>query len=253
MSDLDTRLRETLDRVADSTRVHRRVHEIVQDRPRRSMPSFTVGLAAFAAVAALFAIPIFIAASVSNPSDTQADGALITSEQILEDGVVTEDEYRAGVAAVVSCLKDAGFDARATFDEPNSDTSLSGHAELWVGHGSEARETATEAMNRCHELHLSHNVSLGWSVALGELDLEALGEEFAATLECVETLTGQDFGKLTFDEHGYLTKQGQQTKDAAFEYQDHQPWGTCRNDLGFQEDHKADTRAGPRMRRRADR
>lgn len=246
METLEKRLRETLRHEADRLPDEEDARIVAASRQRPSrLPPALVAPAAALLVLLIAAPTLWLATrpggqpdpatSASNPSVSPADsGALMTSEQILEDGIVTKDEYRAGVAAVVSCLKDAGFDAGATFDEPNSGTSsLSGRAGFWVDHSDEAREAATEAMNRCHELHLSHNVGLGWSVALGELDLEALGEEFAATLECVETRTGQDFGDLTFDEYGYLTEQGQQTKDAAFEYQDHQPWETCRHDLGF--------------------
>lgn len=169
---------------------------------------------------------------------------LITSEMILEDGVVTEEEYRAGAMAVVACLTEAGFEAEATFDEPNpGTTSLPGHAEFGIDHSDEAMEAATEAFNRCQDLHLSQNVGLGWSVALGQIDLTELRDETTAVTECVEQRTGQDFGDLTFDQFGYLTDQGQQTKDAAFEYQNHEPWQRCQNDLGYQEDYKTETRA----------
>lgn len=75
MRDLDTRLRETLDRVADSTKVHVRIEEIVQVRRRRSMPRFAVGLAAFAAVVAVFAIPMLYAGS---PDTTDFDAVVGT-------------------------------------------------------------------------------------------------------------------------------------------------------------------------------
>lgn len=58
-----------------------------------------------------------------------------------------------------------------------------------------------------------------------------------------EQRTGQDFGDLAFDEFGYLTPQGQQTRDAARDYEHHEPWLKCQNDLGYLEDYKTDTRA----------
>lgn len=201
------------------------------------------------AFAAAFALVIFVGglsvwAIGLGQSPEAADGEPITSEQILADGVVTEEEYRAGALAVVACLTEAGFDAEVDFDgsDPGSVNRLDGHASFSVD-GGDGPEASTEAFNRCRELHLSDNVSLGWQVALGQLDLGELREETTAVTECVEQETGQDFGELTYDEFGYLTATGQQTKDAAFEYQDHEPWMRCQNDLGYQEDYKTETRA----------
>lgn len=60
MNDLDTRLRETMEQVADSTRVRRRVDEIVRVRRHRSTPSLVVGMASFAAVLVVFALPMIL-------------------------------------------------------------------------------------------------------------------------------------------------------------------------------------------------
>jgi hypothetical protein len=60
MSNLDTRLRETFDRVAESTKVNRRVDEIVTVRRSRTMPKLVAGVAAFAAVVAFFVFPILL-------------------------------------------------------------------------------------------------------------------------------------------------------------------------------------------------
>ncbi len=96
-------------------------------------------------------------------ASTSGEGR-ITSEMILEDGVVTEEEYRAGAIAVVACLTDAGFEAQVDFDGPNPGTnSLQGHAEFGVDHSDDATESATDAFDKCQDLHLSHNVALGWS------------------------------------------------------------------------------------------
>lgn len=167
----------------------------------------------------------------------------ITSERILEDGVVSEDEYRAGAQAVVACLGDAGFDREVDFDDPN------GHASFFTPSANTDSEYEGQyeeyerQFDKCLDAHLSHNVSLGWGAALGQIDLAELQEETTAVTECVEQRTGQDFGELTYDQFGYLTDQGQQTRNAAFEYQDHEPWLRCQNDLGYLEDSKADTRA----------
>lgn len=162
------------------------------------------------------------------------EDALITSEMILEDGVVTQDEYRAGAEAVAVCLTATGFETQVDFDDPN------GHA----GFSSRTQPNPDqEHFDECLDLHLSQNVSLGWAVALGHLNLEELRAQNTAVTACVEERTGEDFSDLTYDEFGFLTEQGQQTKDAAFEYQDQQPWGRCRNDLGYEEKYKAETRA----------
>jgi hypothetical protein len=174
------------------------------------------------------------------------DETLITSEMILEDGVVTEEEYRAGAEAVVICLAAEGTEAEVSFDGdftasdgPKTLSSQNGHASFPNAGPLDFQPGG----GGCGDLHLSHNVSLGWAAALGQLDLEELRQEETATTACVEEATGQDFGEPTYDQFGYLTQQGQQTRDAAFEYRDHQPWGRCRNDLGYEEKYKAETRA----------
>ena len=162
------------------------------------------------------------------------DDVLITSEMILEDGVVTEEEYRDGALAVGACLTNAGFETRVDFDDTN------GHA----GFSSETQPNYDqEHFYECLDLHLSQNISLGWAVALGQIDLEELRQEETALTACVQESTGEDFGDLVYDEFGFLTEQGERTRDSAFEYQDHQPWGLCRNDLGYEEKHQAETRA----------
>ena len=131
------------------------------------------------------------------------------------------------------CLTEAGFETQVDFDDSN------GHASFSSDRGPADQEQS----DVCFETHLSRNVSLGWAAAMGQLDLEELRQEETAVTACVEETTGEDFGVLSYDEFGYLTEQGQVTQDAAFEYQDHQPWGSCKNDLGYMEDTKAETRA----------
>ncbi len=62
MSNLETRLRETFDRVAESTDVTRRINEIIHVRRSRAVPGFAVGLAAFTFVVAVFA-PLLLGGS----------------------------------------------------------------------------------------------------------------------------------------------------------------------------------------------
>ena len=78
MSDLDTRLRETLNTVADRTKVHSRFDEIAQRRQRRALPRPAVPVVAFAAVVALFTVPMLF----SNPPENNVggDGGLAPAE-----------------------------------------------------------------------------------------------------------------------------------------------------------------------------
>ncbi len=155
--------------------------------------------------------------------------ALITSEVILQDGVVTEEELHAGAEAVVACVAEAGFEAEVDFDDGSP-----GFLDFADSDGSPGFHTApggSEALSLCLDVHLSNNVLLGWGVTLGRLDLDELRAEDDALVECVEQLTGVDFGEVTHDDFGYLTEAGQRTRDAAFEYQDHEPWQTCQQEL----------------------
>ncbi len=210
--------------------------------PKRWRRPLVAALAGFAAVLVVGVVTLL--AINNSPGGSVGDvisgdpNALITSEMILLDGVVTEEEYRAGAEAVVVCLADAGIESVLDFDNPNGGASfLSPQSE-----GFPTNKYRDET-DRCFEAHLSQNVSLGWMVTLGRLDLEELREQQTAVTACVEERTGEDFGDLSFDEFGYLTEQGQQTKEAAFEYKDHEPWGRCNNDLGYEDEYKAETRA----------
>jgi hypothetical protein len=86
MSNLETRLRETFEQVAESTKVTRRINEIVQVRRSRAVPGFAVGLAAFTFVVAVFAPLVLggplaseVAGSPSAP-DVAFDPAWLTVE-----------------------------------------------------------------------------------------------------------------------------------------------------------------------------
>ena len=192
---------------------------------------------AFLATTAVLVIGVVVAGTlvIVQPGSKVAsseDDTLITSEMILEDGVVTEEEYRAGAEALVVCYTAAGIEVEVDFDDSN------GHASFFF---PRAGPTDFDFDGGCSDMHLSQNVSFGWSAALGQLDLAELREQDTAVVTCVEERTGEDFGDLSYDEYDYLTEQGQQTRDAAFEYQDHQPWGRCRNDLGYEEKYKAES------------
>jgi hypothetical protein len=208
---------------------------MVPSSKRRRRP-LVAAIAGFGAVLVVGAVTLLAINNTPTGSfdDVPSDpDTLITSEMILEDGVVTEEEYRAGAEALVICYTNAGIEAEVNFES-------NGHASFFFPRAGPPDFNANEG---CSDLHLSQNVSLGWGAALGQIDLEELRAEDTAVTACVKESTGEEFGDLNYDQFGYLTEQGQQTKDAAFEYQDHQPWGRCRNDLGYEEKYKAETRA----------
>lgn len=211
----------------------------VPSSKRRWRP-LVAALAGFGAVLVVGALTLLVINDSSGGSDGNVASnpdALITSEMILEDGVVTEEEYRAGAEAVVVCLADAGIESVLDFDGPNGGASF-------LNPQSEGFPTSNlEEIDRCSDLHHSQNVSLGWMVTLGLLDLEELREEQTAVMVCVEERTGEDFGGLSYDRFGYPTEQGRQTVRAASEYQDDEPWGRCKNDLGYEDQYKTETRA----------
>ena len=201
--------------------------------PKRRRRPLVAALAGFGAVLMVGAVTLLAINQTPNgPEGAFTSGevdALITSEMILQDGVVTEEEYRWGAEAVVVCLADSGIESAVDFDDSN------GHASYTGGQ--------PEEMERCLEVHLSANVSIGWSVSLGQVDLDELRQMQTAVVECVEGRTGEDFGQLTYDAFGYPTERGRQTRNAAFEYQDHQPWSACQYELGFLDEVHAQTKA----------
>lgn len=169
-----------------------------------------------AAVLVVGAVSAAVVGVLRSPETVAPADGLITSQAIMADGVVTADEYRAAVTAVVACLESAGIPAEADLGD--------GHASLSV---AEVPERA-EAEARCFDLHLSDNVSVGWSVALGELDLAEWRAADERTFACVEASTGLDFGELEYDRFGYPTPAGRAARDAAFEHEDHLRWQACR-------------------------
>lgn len=198
-------------------------------RPRRPIVAAFVG---FAAVLVLGAVTFLAIANTPSGSDgavaSNPEG-LITTEMILQDGVVTEEEYRAGVDAVVVCLADAGFESVVDYDDPNGSASFSGgnNEPMTLEESIDGGGPYMTAFEQCLDVHLSRNVSFGWLVTLGHLDLDELRAETTAVVECVASRAGEDFGELTYDDFGFLTEEGWQAVRAAATYQKDVPWNTC--------------------------
>lgn len=216
--------------------------------PRRPRWRLAAAFTGFAAVLVVGTVTFLAINDTPGPSDDDValnPDAFITSEMILQDGVVTEEEYHAGAEAVVLCLGEVGIETELHFDNPNGHAGFRGRdtGPLALEQSLDEASPYDTAFDRCTEVHLSLNVNLGWAVTLGQLNLEELRAETNAVVECVASQTGEDFGELTYDGFGYLTEQGQQTSDAAFEYQDHEPWTTCKNELGYLDEVRAETKA----------
>lgn len=194
---------------------------------RRHRSRRTIAIVSVVALAIVGSVWAFQPAASPDRTITSDNPVGVTSDAILRDGVVTRAEYEAGAEAVARCLIGAGFDTQVTFDDPN------GHAGFSAGpESARALDEWQGQFDACLDAHLSASVSLGWAAALGQVDLETLRAETVATLECVEDRVGIDFGHLTYDEFGYPTAEARRTQDAAFEFDDHQPWTSCREEVG---------------------
>ena len=130
---------------------------------------------------------------------------------ILEDGVVTEEEYRAGAEAVVACLADVGVVASVDYDG-------GGYAGFGIASGSKTQEEGNAfktLIEGCMETHLSDKVFFVRGVQRGEIDPGKSVAYNTALFECVEERTGRDLGEVSFDSDGFPTPQGEQALQAA--------------------------------------
>jgi hypothetical protein len=130
MSNLDTRLRETFDRVAESTKVNRRIDEIVTARRNRTMPKLVAGVAAFAAVVAFFVAPMLL--SGTPDGDVAGEIAAVENpglETVPADAAPNEAPADAGVTIDPSWLT-VDDDDFAVF-EAIADSSAEVHGAGW--------------------------------------------------------------------------------------------------------------------------
>ena len=190
-----------------------------------------VVLAALVLVAGLGTSAVLL--STGSAGDVASDpDALITTEMILEDGIVTEEEYRAGADAVVACLTDVGVEASVDYDR-------GGYA---VFQGDIGRATLEESLeetgpynttfDRCFEAHLGYKVFFLRAVQRGEIDPEKSVAYNTALFECVEVRTGRDLGEVSFDSDGFPTPAGEQAlQEALFAEEDHRSWEECQDGL----------------------
>lgn len=169
MSDLETRLRETLDQVAEATRVQRRADEITRTSQRRPAPRLAIGAAAFGVVLAVFALPLLLAGPQSDnlaggrsstPTNTPVtikpawltveadDLEAIASMQLPGDG--TRAPLRS---ETIWCFYKSGRPIEASASDGPFDESLTAASftDTCAGHPDRASETnvATESMTIC--------------------------------------------------------------------------------------------------------
>lgn len=233
MTDLDQLLDEAASDVQPSIREKTTpTGQIVRRRAQRHTLILATGWMLVAGLAVAGTLVVF-----TGEGDLASTEDQITSEVILEDGVVTEAEYQAGAQAVADCMTEAGFETRLV--EQDTD----GYFGFFTPSPFDTKPGYTEQWEHCRELHLSRNVMHGYGATLGDVDLAELRDETTTVFDCVERSTGQDFGELTYDDFGYLTDEGWQNRDAAFEHQDHEPWLKCHSDLGYADEYKTRTKA----------
>ena len=159
----------------------------------------------------------------SNPDE------LITTEMILEDGVVTEEEYRAGAEAVVACLADAGVEGSVEYNE-------GGNAIFGWNGGGPSDTAGLSVIERCTETHFGNKVDYIRRVQRGEADPEKRVVYETAIFECVEARTGRDLGEVSFDSDGFPTPEGQEAlQRALFAEENHESWVACLDGLDLED------------------
>ena len=231
------------------------------DTPSRRSPTrfrkpLVAALAGFGVVLLVGAVTLIATNDnpVGAPGDPPDPDALITSEIILEDGIVTEEEYRAGADAMVACLAAAGYQVEAHYDGGGYVGFSGGDTgPVTLEESLDETEPYNTTFDRCFETHLGDKAFFLRGVQRGEIDPERRAAHIVAHIQCVEERTGKDFGEVTFDSDWFLTPEGEQTDQAAFQEQDEQPWDECapqENEwvsgwlAGTEELHDLETRSG---------
>lgn len=217
MTDLDQVLDKAAFEAKKSVRIISTPSAVtIHRRARRTR--ITVVMAVFVLVAGLGTSAVLLG-DVASSSD-----ALITTEMILEDGVVTEEEYRAGAEAVVACLADVGVEASVDYDG-------GGYAGFDIESGSKTQEEGNAFktyFEGCFDAHLGDKVFFLRGVQRGEIDPEKSVAYDTALFECVEERTGRDLGEISFDSDGFPTPEGEQAlQEALFAEEDHRSWEQC--------------------------
>ena len=144
---------------------------------------------------------------------------------ILEDGIVTEEEYRAGADAMVACLADAGYQVEAHYDGGGY-VGFSGGDTGPVTLEESLDETGpyNTALNRCFEDHLGDKAFFLRGVQRGEINPEKRAAHIVDHIQCVEERTGKDFGEVTFDSDWFLTPVRRLSSDCRCDYMFWCPW-----------------------------
>ncbi|GBE23858.1 hypothetical protein BMS3Bbin02_00123 [bacterium BMS3Bbin02] len=190
--------------------------------PRRGLSVLVTVSVATALLVAIGAATLAVTSQLGAAPGAPTGMRSATETSILADGIVTEEEYRGAVQAVVDCGRALGLEVTADFNDPNGHAGFQSPGSI---------DDSRKQFDQCLVEYLPNNVSVGWSVSLGDVDLDEMRNDAAARLACVENRTGQDFGELTYDEFGYPTPMSQATMEAALDYQEHEPWNACSKEL----------------------
>lgn len=169
MNDLETRLRETLDQVAESTKVQRRADEITRISQRRPVPRLAIGAAAFGVVLAVFALPLLLD---TRPADDVTSGGSSTPTEtpvtINPSWLAVEADDLEAIASMqlpgdgdraplrsetLWCFYESGRPIEARASDGGIDESLTAASltDTCAGHPDRASEAnvATESMTIC--------------------------------------------------------------------------------------------------------
>ncbi len=190
--------------------------------PRRGFSVVATVSVATALLVAIGAVTVAVTSQLGAAPGAPTGTRSATETSILADGVVTEEEYRGAVQAVLDCGRALGLEVAADFNDPNGHASFQSPGSI---------DGSRDQFDQCFAEYLPTNVSVGWSVTLGDGDLGQMRNDAVARLACVENRTGQDFGELAYDEFGYPTPMSRATMDAALDYQEHEPWNACSKEL----------------------
>jgi hypothetical protein len=121
-----------------------------------------------------------------------------TPREILEDRVVTDEEWRMAGLAVVQCLDEQGIEA--SFDPEEGSFSVGG---------------TEEQFKPCWGTYMGVSVELRWA----DQQFDPIAEFFfyKNVVECTEQRTGIDFGEMTQDDLGFTSTEAKRTINRALD------------------------------------
>lgn len=162
-------------------------------------------VAGFAAVA-LMSLPLWFAGDAPSPDPLALPGDPYNSisEDILSDGVVTEDELNFAATAVVACSIELS-------EDPDFEASYQIEQDGSVSFTADTDEADT--FGNCYRV-IFGGIEWAWA----DQNEPPRAESFyfyGSVVACAEQRTGGDFGEMTRDPMGFVSTVGQRTINAA--------------------------------------